>query len=164
MEPNKDLDLLLHTGTLLALGADVIVMSDSSELGPIDPQIMLNDGHGNMISYSVLHYLDAPCAHSRGEAPQNLDVSYSTRQYYGNCVQAPRHFALAIAWTGTMFAFALGTFPVLALISLASVNLSTSRRSGLFFKTAGIIVIAFALLNLMNSFAVIGLIRPIVNI
>jgi sulfite exporter TauE/SafE len=64
----------------------------------------------------------------------------------------------------TMFAFAAGTFPVLALISLASVNLSTSRRSGLFFKTAGIIVIAFALLNLMNSFAVLGLIRPIVNI
>jgi sulfite exporter TauE/SafE len=57
----------------------------------------------------------------------------------------------------TMFAFALGTFPVLALISLASVNLSASPRSGLFFKTAGLRVIAFALVNLMNSFAVLDL-------
>jgi sulfite exporter TauE/SafE/copper chaperone CopZ len=64
----------------------------------------------------------------------------------------------------TMLAFAAGTFPVLALISLASVNLSASRRSGIFFKTAGLIVIAFALVNLMSSFVVLGLIRPMVNI
>jgi hypothetical protein len=34
-------------------------MSDSSELGAIDPQIWLNDGRGNCICHSVLNYLDA---------------------------------------------------------------------------------------------------------
>lgn len=63
----------------------------------------------------------------------------------------------------TMLAFAAGTFPVLALISLASVNLSASRRAGVFFKAAGMIVIAFALLNLMNSLAVLGIVRPLTS-
>lgn len=43
----------------MALGADRIVMSDTSELGPIDPQITLSDGNGNRISHSVQCYLDA---------------------------------------------------------------------------------------------------------
>ena len=64
----------------------------------------------------------------------------------------------------TMLAFAAGTFPVLALISLASINLPASRVSGIFFKTAGLIVIAFASMNLVNALAVIGLVRPLLNI
>jgi len=46
-------------GTLMALGADKIIMSDSSELGTIDPQIVLGDGKGNAMTHSVLHYLGA---------------------------------------------------------------------------------------------------------
>jgi len=57
-------DFAKSAGTLMALGADKIVMSDPSELGPIDPQITLNDGHGNLIRYSVQSYLDAYDAHS----------------------------------------------------------------------------------------------------
>jgi sulfite exporter TauE/SafE/copper chaperone CopZ len=64
----------------------------------------------------------------------------------------------------TMLAFAAGTFPVLALISFASVSLAASQRAGIFFKTAGLIVIAFALMNMMNSLAVLGLVRPLVGI
>lgn len=52
-------DFAKSAGTLMALGGDCIVMSDSSELGPIDPQIQLNDGSGNQIVHSVLTYLDA---------------------------------------------------------------------------------------------------------
>jgi len=57
-------DFAKSAGTLVALGADRIVMSNSSELGPIDPQITLNDGQGNLIQYSVQSYLDAYEAHS----------------------------------------------------------------------------------------------------
>ncbi len=57
-------DFAKSAGTLIALGADTIVMSDSSELGPIDPQITLNDGHGNFIPHSVQCYLDAYETHS----------------------------------------------------------------------------------------------------
>ena len=42
-------------GTLMVLGADSVVMSDASELGPIDPQIRLADGSGQ----AVQNYLDA---------------------------------------------------------------------------------------------------------
>jgi sulfite exporter TauE/SafE/copper chaperone CopZ len=64
----------------------------------------------------------------------------------------------------TMFVYALGTLPVLALISFASVKLSKTFQSGIFFKTAGLIVIFFAVFNFTAALAAVGLIRPIFNI
>lgn len=63
----------------------------------------------------------------------------------------------------TMFSFALGTLPVLALISFSSFSIKKGKHSGIFFKTAGIIVIMFALINILNSLVVIGLIKPFLN-
>ncbi|OHB15254.1 MAG: hypothetical protein A2431_01745 [Candidatus Zambryskibacteria bacterium RIFOXYC1_FULL_39_10] len=63
----------------------------------------------------------------------------------------------------TMFAFALGTLPVLALISFSSFSIQNSSKSGIFFKSAGLIVIMFALFNLINSLVVIGVIPPVFN-
>jgi hypothetical protein len=57
-------DYAKSAGTLMAIGADLIMMSDASELGPIDPQISLDDGRGNIIRHSVLSYLDAYKEHS----------------------------------------------------------------------------------------------------
>jgi hypothetical protein len=57
-------DFAKSAGTLMVLGADVVVMSDTSELGPIDPQVVLADGNGNRIRHSVQNYLDAYDAHS----------------------------------------------------------------------------------------------------
>lgn len=64
----------------------------------------------------------------------------------------------------TMLVFALGTLPVLALISFASVKLSKTLQSGIFFKTAGFIVIFFALFNFLSALVAVGLIQPIFNI
>ncbi len=63
----------------------------------------------------------------------------------------------------TMLAFALGTLPVLALISFSSFSIGKSSKAGIFFKSAGLIVILFALFNLINSLVVIGVIPPIFN-
>lgn len=63
----------------------------------------------------------------------------------------------------TMLSFALGTLPVLALVSFSSFSIQNKKSSGVFFKSAGLIVILFALFNLINSFVVIGLIPPIFN-
>jgi sulfite exporter TauE/SafE len=63
----------------------------------------------------------------------------------------------------TMAVFALGTLPVLALISLASVKLSKTLQSGLFFKTAGFIVLFFSIFNFTAALVAIGLISPIFN-
>lgn len=68
-------------------------------------------------------------------------------------------------WTGafTMSAFALGTLPVLALLSFSSLGIHTKTRSGIFFKAAGLVVIFFGLLNLMNSLVVANIIDPFLN-
>ncbi len=64
----------------------------------------------------------------------------------------------------TMFVFALGTFPVLALLSFGSLNIAHKPWKGIFFKTAGIIVIALALFNLGNALATAGIINPLFSI
>ncbi len=61
----------------------------------------------------------------------------------------------------TMGAFALGTLPVLSAVSFSSLRIHDSRYAGIFFKTAGLIVILFALYNLMNALVVAGLIAPL---
>jgi sulfite exporter TauE/SafE/copper chaperone CopZ len=63
----------------------------------------------------------------------------------------------------TMLAFALGTLPVLALLSFSSFSIQNSSKSGIFFKTAGLVVIMFALYNLFNSFVAIGVLPPLFN-
>ena len=64
----------------------------------------------------------------------------------------------------TMFVFALGTLPALALISFASVKFSKGLNSGLFFKTAGFLILFFALFNFLGALAVVGIIPPLFNI
>lgn len=61
----------------------------------------------------------------------------------------------------TMLAFALGTLPVLALLSFSSLGIHKKAQSGVFFKTAGLIVIFFAIFNLINTLAGAGIIEPV---
>ena len=64
----------------------------------------------------------------------------------------------------TMFVFALGTLPALAALSFASLGIQDKNKSNIFFKTAGIIVIFFALFNLMGTLIATGILPPIFNI
>lgn len=59
-----------------------------------------------------------------------------------------------------MLSFAVGTFPVLAALSFASLSLHSLKASGIFFKTAGLVVISFAIINLFNALVVAGIISP----
>lgn len=63
----------------------------------------------------------------------------------------------------TMLAFALGTLPVLGLLSFSSFSIQKSSKAGIFFKTAGLIVILFAIFNLINALVVINILPPIFN-
>jgi sulfite exporter TauE/SafE len=58
----------------------------------------------------------------------------------------------------TMFTFALGTLPVLGMISFASMKFSKTLQSGLFFKVAGFLVLFFAIFNLYSSILGLGII------
>lgn len=57
-------DFAKSAGTLITIGADVALMSDTSELGPIDPQISVADGQGGHVSHSVQALLDAYASYS----------------------------------------------------------------------------------------------------
>ena len=69
----------------------------------------------------------------------------------------------AVTGALTMLIFALGTLPVLALLSFGSLDLAKSQYKGVFFKTAGILVILFALFNMHNAFVVFGVIPPVIS-
>jgi sulfite exporter TauE/SafE/copper chaperone CopZ len=66
-------------------------------------------------------------------------------------------------WTGAMimFTFALGTLPMLALLSFSSLAIHKKARSSIFFKTAGLVVIFFGIFNLVNSLVAVGAIPPL---
>jgi sulfite exporter TauE/SafE len=63
-----------------------------------------------------------------------------------------------------MFAFALGTLPVLCLLSFSSVSFAHSRYSDLFFKTIGIIVLGLGIFALISSLTGLGIINPLFNL
>ncbi|HLD70739.1 MAG TPA: sulfite exporter TauE/SafE family protein [Negativicutes bacterium] len=68
-------------------------------------------------------------------------------------------------WTGALMmgVFALGTLPVLALLSFSSLGIHKKAQSGVFFKTAGLVVIFFAAFNIINALAAVGIIPPVFN-
>lgn len=63
----------------------------------------------------------------------------------------------------TMFFFALGTLPVLLVLSFTSLAIKKKAASGIFFKTAGLVVIFFGIFNVISSLVLIGIIPPIFN-
>ena len=64
----------------------------------------------------------------------------------------------------TMLAFALGTLPVLAALSFGAFTISHKPWKGVFFKAAGLVVVALAIFNALNALAAAGVISPIINI
>lgn len=60
-----------------------------------------------------------------------------------------------------MLTFALGTFPVLALISFGATSFAKSKHAPLFFKSAGVIVIGLGVFALLAGLAGLGVINPL---
>lgn len=63
-----------------------------------------------------------------------------------------------------MFAFALGTFPMLALLSFGSASFAQGKHAPLFFKSAGVVVIGLGIFALLSGLAGLGVIQPLFNI
>ncbi|MCC7196937.1 sulfite exporter TauE/SafE family protein [Candidatus Peregrinibacteria bacterium] len=63
-----------------------------------------------------------------------------------------------------MTMFALGTLPMLVLISFSSFKFAHTKYASIFFKSAGIIVIGLGLFAFLAGLAGLGLIKPIFNI
>ncbi len=63
-----------------------------------------------------------------------------------------------------MLSFALGTLPMLAIISFGSVSFAHGKHAPLFFKSAGIVVIGLGIFALLAGLAGLGIINPLFNI
>lgn len=63
-----------------------------------------------------------------------------------------------------MTAFALGTLPMLALLSFGSASFAQSKHAPLFFKSAGVLVIGLGLFAFLAGLAGLGIIDPLFNI
>jgi uncharacterized protein len=63
-----------------------------------------------------------------------------------------------------MVAFALGTLPMLVLLSFGSASFAQSNHASLFFKTAGVVVIGLGLFALLGGLAGLGIINPLFSI
>jgi len=63
-----------------------------------------------------------------------------------------------------MLAFALGTLPMLLLLSFGSASFAHSKYALLFFKSSGIVVIGLGLFAFFAGLAGLGIINPLFNI
>lgn len=63
-----------------------------------------------------------------------------------------------------MGSFALGTLPMLALLSFGSASFAQSKHAPLFFKSAGVLVIGLGVFALLGGLAGLGIIDPLFNV
>lgn len=63
-----------------------------------------------------------------------------------------------------MGAFAVGTLPMLALLSFGSASFAESKHASLFFKSAGVVVVGLGGFALLSGLAGLGVINPLFNI
>lgn len=63
-----------------------------------------------------------------------------------------------------MFSFALGTLPMLTLLSFGSASFAHGKHAPLFFKSAGVVVIGLGTFALLAGLAGLGIINPLFNI
>jgi sulfite exporter TauE/SafE len=63
-----------------------------------------------------------------------------------------------------MFAFALGTLPMLSLLSFGSSSFAHSKHAPLFFKASGVVVLGLGFFAFFSGLASLGIINPIFNI
>ena len=63
-----------------------------------------------------------------------------------------------------MLFFALGTLPVLSLLSFGSSSIAEGKHSLLFFKSVGIVVIGLGMFSLLAGLAGLGVISPLFSL
>ncbi len=63
-----------------------------------------------------------------------------------------------------MLAFALGTLPMLVLLSFGSASFAHGKHAPLFFKSAGVVVVGLGIFALLAGLAGLGIINPLFNI
>jgi sulfite exporter TauE/SafE/copper chaperone CopZ len=63
-----------------------------------------------------------------------------------------------------MFTFALGTLPMLSILSFGSASFAHGKHAPLFFKSAGVVVVGLGIFALLAGLVGLGVINPLFNI
>lgn len=63
-----------------------------------------------------------------------------------------------------MLSFALGTLPMLALLSFGSASFAHSKYAPVFFTSAGVVVVGLGLFSLLSGLAGLGIINPLFTV
>ena len=142
---------------MLVMGLNLVGFGLAKRMQPVMPKILSKLFAGKLFNQNAARHSAAPFL--IGAATFFLPCGFT---------QSMQIFTLStgtfLSGGLTMLAFALGTLPVLALLSFGSFNIQKSPKAGIFLKTAGLIVLLFALFNILNSLAVIGLIPPVISL
>ncbi|OGI76162.1 hypothetical protein A3C67_02025 [Candidatus Nomurabacteria bacterium RIFCSPHIGHO2_02_FULL_42_19] len=69
-----------------------------------------------------------------------------------------------LSGVSVMFAFALGTLPMLVLLSFGSASFAHGKHAPLFFKSAGVVVIGLGIFAFLAGLAGLGIINPLFSI
>jgi sulfite exporter TauE/SafE/copper chaperone CopZ len=186
-QKTKSTHLLFHLGRLagffilggiLGLSGTLFTLNSTAStiLSVVVALVMLGLGLNliNLFNWTGKMQISLPTSWSKKlfAKPKNTQIGavlLGTATFFLPCgfTQSMQIYALSTGsfLTGalTMFVFALGTLPVLALISFSSFNFSQSKFAGLFLKTAGFLVIGFALFNFYAILVTLGLVPPILN-
>lgn len=63
-----------------------------------------------------------------------------------------------------MLFFALGTFPMLALVSFGATSITQGKYSSIFFKAIGVVVFGLGVFGLLAGLAGLGIINPLITL
>ena len=128
----------------------------AKKLQPSMPKFIAHHAHGKIKMMTKLNHILTP-----------LLIGIATFFLPCGFTQSMQLYTLTtgsfLAGGLTMLSFTFGTLPVLALISFSYFSIKNNSKSGIFFKSSGLIVIMFALFNLINSLVIIGVIPPVFN-
>ncbi|MEN9342404.1 MAG: hypothetical protein RIQ54_660 [Candidatus Parcubacteria bacterium] len=97
-----------------------------------------------------------------------LAVGFATFFLPCGFTQSMQFSALAsgsfLAGFSIMLPFALGTLPILLLLSFGSASFSRGKHAPVFFQSVGVVVIGFGLFAFLAALAGLGIISPLFNI
>lgn len=160
-------------GALLGMLGEAIAINFTitAILGILAATVMLLLGLKLLGLFKAMHYLSLPRGMfdrlTRIETGTAAPLFVGVATFFLPCgfTQSMQVAALAsgsvVKGSLIMGFFALGTLPVLGLLSFGSFQFAHSRYAPLFFQTVGVVVIGFGLLSLFTGLAALSIIPPL---
>jgi sulfite exporter TauE/SafE len=163
-------------GGVLGLAGEAMSISFtvSAALGMLAAAVMILLGLNLLGIFNAMQYLSLPRGMfdrvARIETGTAAPFLVGAATFFLPCgfTQAMQVAALAsgspLGGSMIMGMFALGTLPVLGLLSFGSFSLAHTASARIFLQTVGVVVIGFGLFSLLTGLAAFGIIPPLLTL